>query len=186
LSGARPPGHHVASLRMLKSCGGARPRGPLLAEASATIMGRGFHEPEAASPKDRPLENGSRTSWPIGDSTLCIGRSVSLCIPSKPLCTLEYPLSNKLTPTPLPARSLPYASAPRLMSWSSQRPWSFWTMARVALPSSALPWSAYAMPRRLEALTVCMSIRPIGWRANMLIRSYSSKNWGAVAWRSSS
>src|SRR5262245_11089096 len=118
-------------LRMLKSCGGARPRGPLLAEASANIMGRGVHEPEAASPKDRPLENGSRTSWPIGDSTLCIGRSVSLCIPSKPLYTLEYPLSNKLKPTPLPARSLPYASAPRLMSLSSQHPWSFWTTATV-------------------------------------------------------
>jgi site-specific DNA recombinase len=29
-------------------------------------------------------------------------------------------------------------------------------------------------------------MRPIGWRANMPIRSYWSKNWGAVAWRSSS
>jgi hypothetical protein len=186
LSGARPPGHRVAPSRLRKSYGGARPRSPRLVDASANVMGRGLHEPRASSQQDRPWENVPRTSWSTGDSTLCRRRSVSLCLPSQPLCTLASPLSHQLKPTPWPARALPYASAPRLMSLSSQRPWSFWLMATVALLSSARPWSADAMPRRLAALTVWMAIRPIGWRANMLSRSDAAKHWGAVAWRSSS
>jgi hypothetical protein len=53
-------------------------------------------------------------------------------------------------------------------------------------PWCVQPLSVCVMRRRRASSTGSMSIRPIGWPANMPIRSYWLTNWGALAWRSSS